>query len=80
MSSGQYLRSARQMANLKVDQRLIQQDCKHFAHAPRVRKMIGEAQAKFVFVMDRDHALKAAFNTVATALVTPERAFSSTRK
>ena len=53
---------------------LVRYDILQFAHAQRIRKMIGETKGKFVFVMDGDYGLKAAFTSAVADLVKQERA------
>ncbi len=53
---------------------LVRYDILQFAHAQRLRQMIGGAEGKFVFVMDGDYGLKAAFCSAIADLIQLDRA------
>lgn len=53
---------------------LVRYDILQFAHAQRIRQMVGEAEGRFVFAMDGDHGLKAAFSASMADLIKNDRA------
>ncbi len=53
---------------------LVRYDIMQFAHALRLRDMIGDAEGKFVFVTDGDAGLKAAFCAAMAGLIKQDRA------
>lgn len=53
---------------------LVRYDIMQFAHALRLREMIGDAEGKFVFVTDGDAGLKAAFCAAMAGLIKQDRA------